>query len=658
MQNDEEFELAAEEWKAFLKKYPTDSLVPQAQHYLGVCLMQQNRFADAIESFRQVVTKHPDFEFVDESHLNLGWCQYSDALGGNTKQFTAAAKTLTDFLARRADSKLADQALFYLGECLYLNGKKDEAIPIYRQLVNDHADSPLRPDAMYALGVAQQETDMVAEAGQTFETFLTEFGKHELAGEVRMRKGEILITQNDFADAEQIFARAATDKDLKSLDQAIFRQAYCVLRQQRYGEAARLYARIPAELPDSQLAMSAALAAGQAFFQAKDFGQAATWLQKVAGQDNPLSFEATHWLCRVAMEEKNPGKAKDLAAAAITTAGQSPFLPTLMLDHADALYELPDGKEQALTLYLTIVAEHGADAVAPQALYNAAFAAMELGKYDDAIDHARNFILRFATHRLAPDALYVSAESHLLSGQHAEAETLYAKLIEGHTNHAQVTVWRLRYAAALQIQGKHQQALDFLRQQLAHVKGPGLLAETHYLIGLSQFRLGDSEGATKSLETSLQTSSTWQRADDAVLLLSQSLLALGKKNDAQEVFDRYKQPLDESDRQDAILYHLAEARYQSGEYAEALEDYALLIERWPDSDFIPNALFGKSWSQFKIGDVAAATESLATLIDNYPQHELLPRAYRTRALCRQMSAGSPRQYRRRRNLSADRSGGG
>ena len=637
MQNDGEFELAAEEWKKFLEKYPADSLAPQARHYLGVCLMQQNRFTEAIEAFQQVVTKHPDFEFVTESHLNLGWCQYSAALNGNANQFSAAAKTLAEFLEKRAESELTDQALFYLGECLYLDGKKDAAIPVYRRLMKDHADSQLRPDAMYALGVAQQETGNFADARETFDRFLDDFGQHQLVGEIRMRKGETLIQQNQFAEAEKLFAVVAADKDFTGLDQALFRQAFCVLSQKRYDEAARLYARIPSERPDSQFALAASIAAGQAFFQANNLDEAAAWLRKVADQDNPASFEATHWLCRIAMRQQNPGRAKDLAAAAIKKAGESPFLPTLRLDHADAMYELPDGKAKALPLYLNIVKEFDDHAVAPQALYNAAYAAMELARYDEAMDHASDFMLRFAKHRLAPDALYVSAESHLLSGQHAEAEWLYTTLIDSHQNHPQLTLWRLRRAAALQIQEKYQEALDALQPRIPNIEDPDLLAEAHYLIGVSQSRLGDAKGAAQSLETSLQASATWRRADDAVLLLSQSLLAVGKKGEASQVFDRFNRQVDESDRPDAVRYQMAEAKYQADQFAEALEDYSLLIERWPKSEFIPNARFGQAWSQFKTGDAAAATETLTLLIENHPQHELIPRAYRTRAMCRQMT---------------------
>ena len=43
-QNKGAYELAADEWTRFLARFPQDPLVPKAQHYQGVCLLQLKRF--------------------------------------------------------------------------------------------------------------------------------------------------------------------------------------------------------------------------------------------------------------------------------------------------------------------------------------------------------------------------------------------------------------------------------------------------------------------------------------------------------------------------------------------------------------------------------------------------------------------------------------
>ena len=637
IQNNGEYALAATEWRKFLKKYPKDKLAPQARHYLGVCLLQQGNFDDAGKVFAQVVRDHRDFEFIDESHLNLGWCRYSAAIGGNADQFPAAEKTFQEFLERHQDSDLRDQALFYLGECLYLQGKRDQAIASYQQLNEHHPNSKLRPDGLYALGVAQQEQEQFTDAISTFDRFIDGFSDHELATEIRMRKGESLIQLESFADAEKIFADITKDKDFVDFNHSLFRQAYCVLKQDRHREAAELYRKIPGQLTDAKFAAAANVSAGRAFFQAGDLAQAKAALQK-AVSDAKAGGEATHWLCRIALKEKEFGTARRLAESAISQAKPSDvFLPNLKLDLADALYETTDGKPRALASYLDISNRFADSDTAKQALYNAAYAAMELEKYADAIRYADQFVTKFDGHRLIPDVRYVIAESNLLDGNHDIAEERYSELVREYPDHKQNALWQLRYAAALQIQGKHAETIQLATKQLSTLKNPQQLAEAHYLIGYSQTKLGKNDKAQLAYEASLRASKNWRRADDAVLQLSQVLTALGKKEDAKQVFSRYKTSIEQSDRPDAIRYQLAETNYESGNYQAALGDYGTLLKQWPNSEFAASALFGKAWAQFKLGSPADAVGTFTQLVDRHSNHELIPRVYRARAMCRQLS---------------------
>jgi TolA-binding protein len=603
--------------------------------------LQQGKYVEAGKAFEQVVRDHPKFEFVDESHLNLGWCQYSAAINGQADQFAAAEKTFTEFLKAREESKLRDQALFYLGECLYLQGKKQASEPVYRELVDQHPDSKLRADAFYALGVAQQESGEAEAAIRTIDSFLRDFPDHELATEMTMRKAESLIRLERFADAEPLFAEIVKNKEFVDYHHALFRRAFCVLKQNRYRDAAELYGAIPALVTEPAFAAAAAVAAGRAYYQAGDIDEATKWLEKAAQQPSTKS-EATHWLCRIAIQNKEFDGAQRLAADALARAkADDPYAPTLQLDLADAVYETADGKQKALDDYLKIAKDHGQTEAAPQALYNAAYAAMELEKYGEAIQYAAEFEQRFAQHRLLPDAQYVAAESLLLSRKYAEAEGAYAALADKYPQHNQNSLWRLRYAAALQIQDKHEAALVVVNDQLNSLKDPQLIAEAHYLAGYSHAKLGQNNEAVKSYEASLRSSTQWRRADDAVLQLSQTLTTLGNNEEAKRVFTRYKTSIEKSDRPDAVRYQLAETNYESELYEEALREYDGLLQQWPDSEFAASALFGKAWAQFKLGNPGDAVKTFTALIDGHAGHELIPRAYRARAMCRQLS-GDPR----------------
>jgi len=202
-QNNSSFELAAEEWEKFLKKYPKDPLAAKAQHYLGVCELQLKHYDKAAVAFAAVVKNYPKFEALEDAYLNLGWSQYS--LG----QHEPAAATFADMLKAFPKGKFTDQALYFQGESYYQLGKKAEAVAAYSELVKNYEKANLRPDALYAMGVAQEELTQWADAGKTYDTFLKEFESSELATEVRMRKAETVLQTGDAAAAEKAFSEVA-----------------------------------------------------------------------------------------------------------------------------------------------------------------------------------------------------------------------------------------------------------------------------------------------------------------------------------------------------------------------------------------------------------------------------------------------------------------
>lgn len=67
-----DYSLAEDSLREFLKKYPSDRLVPEAHYWLGESLYQRQRFRDAAESFLTVSTKFERSGRAPDSLLRLG----------------------------------------------------------------------------------------------------------------------------------------------------------------------------------------------------------------------------------------------------------------------------------------------------------------------------------------------------------------------------------------------------------------------------------------------------------------------------------------------------------------------------------------------------------------------------------------------------------
>ncbi len=636
LQNNGEFELAAQEWSNFLQRFHGDPLTNRVRSYLGVCHLQAKEYDKAAEILAEVVAADETLEAMDEVYLNLGWAQYSHALTGPKEWFAKAQATLATLIAKYPKSKLMDQALFHYGEVLYHEGKQTEAIKSYTRLVQEYPASKLRPDGLYALGVGLQELKQHAQAGDVFDTFLKDFSsQHPLADEVKMRKADTLLEGGDPAAAESLFAALAQVKTFPLADYAILRQAYCAALAKNDARAAQLYARIPHEYPQTRYVAEATLAAGRAFYRARQWDQATEWLRKVIKDDPDHSAEAAHWLCRLLLANNQPAKAAELAARMIPKAGQGEYLAHLKLDEADALYELSDRRAEALDSYLRLVKQHADHEAAPQALYNAAYAAMDLKRHKEGIDLAEKFLGAYPKDRLLPDVLYVRAECHVLAGHYSEAEKAFDHLLGHYREHPDVENWHLRRATATYLDKRFQNTVDQLSAVIATLRSGAAIAEGQYLVGASYLKLDRHEEAASALAASLAADPKWRAADETMLSLARAQEKLGHPEQAKQMLDQLMAEFPTSEVRDQAHYQLAELHFAAHEFPTAQAQYAAVTEKWPQSPLVPHALYGQGWAQLRNADFAGAAKSLTRLITQHADHPLIPMAHHGRAMARE-----------------------
>ena len=67
-----DYALAEQAFRDFLRKYPDEQLVPDAQYWLGETLFQRQRYRDAAENFLAVSTKYEHSGKAPDALLRLG----------------------------------------------------------------------------------------------------------------------------------------------------------------------------------------------------------------------------------------------------------------------------------------------------------------------------------------------------------------------------------------------------------------------------------------------------------------------------------------------------------------------------------------------------------------------------------------------------------
>lgn len=643
-QNGGAFDLATEEWKKFLKAYPQDPLVPKATYYLAVSQISLNQLEEARKNLQTLTTAYPKADLREDALLNLGWLEFSLAkttpeADAKAKLFADAAVTLTKQLQEFPVDKATkrDQALYFLAESLYLSGKKSDAVPYYRELVDKFPDSTLTTDAAYALGVALEETRAYAEAEQVYAAFLTKHADHELSPEVTMRRGEALLqlglaaqatnpeqAKTQIVEADQLFAAAAAKPDYPADDYALFRQALAKASLGQFAEAGTLYASVAAKYPQSPYVADAQLAAGQMYYRAENWDAASKAFDAILAAGGAGKAEAAHWNARILIRQKKFAEAAALAEKTLAdpALGDSPFATSLAIDRADALYEIPEQRAAAHDAYLAFVEKNPQHADAAQALYNAAFASFELKEYERAEAEAKRFVETFANHALTADVREIAAESQLLRGQYAAAVASFEKLATDFADNAKKNAWQLRRATAFYFDKKYEEALAAALELTPALEAAAQKAEAQFLAGASQFYLKDYDAALKSLQASLAADAARPSSDEARLLLARTQLAKSAPAEALKELDAFFKAYPSSPLTDQAYYRQGEAQTAAKAWDAARAAYGKVIEGHPQSAFVPFALYGAGWADLQAKRFAEASVSFATLLEKHPESTL------------------------------------
>jgi TolA-binding protein len=617
---------AAVKWTAFIKAYPTDERIANAHYHLGVGQFQQKQLPAAAATFRTLLAKFPKFEHRDGVQFNLGLVQYNTAIASKkSADYKAAATVFAVLPTQYAKSKYLADAYYYQAECLYLSGDKAGAVPVYRKIVAGFKTSPLLSNVYYALGTAEQELEQFDEASKTFAEFLQKYPKSTQANECRLRLGLVQIERKQYTAADPLLAQVAALKDFPFADFALLKQAESKLKQDKLADAAALYESLPQRFAKSSYLSAALLAGGKCRYRSDQLAQAQTNFTAVVAAKSPEAAEAAYWLGRTQIRLKKPADAVKTLDAALAAYPKSEFKPQITFARIDAIYEQPARRKETVALYAAFAQTNTLHELAPDALYRASLAALQLADYATAKTHTDAFLKNatFAKHRLTPEVLFIGAESRLLveKPDYVGADAFYRRLVTEHAMHAQVPQAGLRIGFCLYSTKKYDDAVAYLTKLAPTLKQPAQTAETQLLIGRSHSEAKRHPQATTAFRLALTAAPKWSRADEALFLLAVSLRNQKDAKNAATELTRLTTQHKESRYLDQAFFQLGEISLDAKQYDAAVTHYRKVATTFPKSDLASSALYGSATALFEKGDFPNVAADVAKLLTAYPQSD-------------------------------------
>jgi soluble lytic murein transglycosylase len=354
----------------------------------------------------------------------------------------AKARVAFSELGKQHDSRFASMAPSRVADCLWMEGKREEAAAAYRKLLGgksavDQAVARFRLAEVQAESATRVKGDKTATdaAARAFMQIHVDFPAHPLGAEAGKRAALL-------APARTNEASASTPTPGERLQRAA-----TLSKGHHWQEALDELALLPASLPP-ELAVQRDLAMGMAKYNARrDYAGAAELLLGVAPKllGDKAAFAAFHGARALSRIERN---------------------------------------DEAIANYHMVVAKYPTASWAAEAQFRAGWLEINRGHFRQALPDLRETLTRFPKSGFADDAAWYLAFAHYLLGDSTEALkaiTTYAEVAKRGNEDAAMRVryWRARILVQA---GRKDEAKPLLRECVSR-------APFHYYSLLARARL-------------------------------------------------------------------------------------------------------------------------------------------------------------------------
>ena len=201
-----------------IRGYPKDQLADAACFYKALALQKLGRYDDANTVMIELTDKYPESGYYVEANMNIARYYFEHPKIDSGRGYQARRRDLSQGTLLSRPSTVRVQALYSLGWCYYMQDKYDEAIAVFKYLVeevaldfdvtkideNKQVTNPLlRDEAIDYIAISFDEENRIDDAVK----FLQLIGNVDYAAMVLKRIAELRAEDMDYPAAVRVYQR-------------------------------------------------------------------------------------------------------------------------------------------------------------------------------------------------------------------------------------------------------------------------------------------------------------------------------------------------------------------------------------------------------------------------------------------------------------------
>jgi len=566
------WQLALEEFDAFLKSYSNHQLAGQALFFSAETLVQLEKYDDARGRFADLLAREPMHRYARQAAFRKG---EAALLAGSLE---AARQDLEAFRQKYPDDALDAYVLPYLADLEFEAGRIDRSEALYREALARFRDGPLGNECRFGHARAVER-----------------LGQYEVAA--------------------KSYAQIAADGQNPLADRALFQLASVSNTTGKYVEAAREFDRFERTFAASPLRDKAKLGHAWALYKQGKFEEAQPLFASLV-EHGELRIEARYWLglTQKARQQFSESVSTLLAAAALEP--EHELRDALDYHAGDAYFR--DGKFSPALEQFDRVLKHSLNGRwADDSLLGKLHVALKQANHERVESLASEFMERFPDSPLASDVKFTRATALVALGKYDQALGPLDESLKLQTDPAKLAQCR----AALVVSFAHLKRLDEARSANAELiknhPQSELLAPTANVLAEAALAAGNRKLAGEMFGKLASDDQSTEYSSKGLSGLAWSQFKSSELAQSANTFEKLleKYPNDPLAAEAALTR--GQALEKLNQVDAALAMYHLVIDKYSNSREMPQALWKAARLHDKLEQDQKAIELYRKLVEGH-----------------------------------------
>ena len=561
-------------FELLLREHGASPIVAEAQYWIAEVLLEEEKYAEAIHEYQKVVTLYPQSEVVDHAQYGIAMAHF---LKGDYPKAGSEFKKVAE--NRRSD--LSDAARFRLGECYRLQREFNTAILHYKKV---RAKSGYADDALYGKATSAFELRDYLQAIEVLNALLSSQPSSPLRPYALYQLGLAYFNQQAYQESSQAldsFLSENRDANLETAptDEALFWKARARFELEDYSATLQACEELLQHFPNSRLR-----------YRAEFFIAESTYWR----EQTPQAYQAARQKYQALLEKQS-----QIAPNALGAEWAEKCRYGIGWTHFSEATLSKDSTEQqkhyqaAVSAWKEVLANHPNGALADKTQYHIGIAHVNLKKYSEGIQAFREVLSNYPGSDWGDNARYQTAWVLYKQERYPEAITAFNEMLKVHPGSQLVPRAIFGIANAYFKQGKYAQAMSEYQRVVDKYPNPireagaekaiDLRPEAQYYIAESLLNLQNYSEAIAAYEKVLQHHPKSDWADDAQYGIAIAYENLDQKEKAIQAYRTLTQKYPNRELAPDVQLQIGRHYYNEKDYKRAIAEFQSAINQYPDT---------------------------------------------------------------------------